>query len=271
LEKKPRISPLRSPDFLLKLDFLQVPVEIPRIDGISSRETLVYSSKCCKLHRNQEVHLMSLVFDRLLGGGLRKLAFFLCVTSPLLVRAQGLTSPGSADNPFATDTSNSLSGFSAARSFGPYSGEKRQDRVPAAQEDSPDTFNWTQLFKNAAQTATRFAAPRLFTNSGPGQMGGGGSLFHAGSSFSETSGDSFNMSSRGVDFSTKSPGFDLRLSVRTMFPNGFSQTGGGSSFAGSGLSGSPDGGLGSLGTLGGVGGRDAGKGSGARVSLQLKF
>jgi len=132
-------------------------------------------------------------------------------------------------------------------------------------------FNWTQLFKSAAETGTRFAAPRLFMNNGQSQMGGGSSLFHAGSVSNGTFGDSFNMSSRRVDFSTKSSGLDLHLSVKPMFPNGFSQGGGGSSFSGSGLSGTGEGTIGSAGTLGGLGGRDAGKGSGARVSLQLKF
>jgi len=131
-------------------------------------------------------------------------------------------------------------------------------------------FNWAQLFKSAAETGTRFAAPRLFMNNGQSQIGGG-SLFHAGSGSSGTFGDSFNMSSRSVDFSTKSSGLDLHLSVKPMFPNGFSQGAGGSSFAGSGLSGTGEGTIGSPGSLGGLGGRDAGKGSGARVSLQLKF
>jgi hypothetical protein len=94
-------------------------------------------------------------------------------------------------------------------------------------------------------------------------------LFHAGSV--GTLGDSFNLSSRGMNFSTKSSGLDLHLSLQTMFPNGFSPRVGGSSFAGSGWSGSGEGGLGSPGAMGSLGGRDAQKGLGARVSLQLKF
>jgi hypothetical protein len=46
---------------------------------------------------------------------------------------------------------------------------------------------------------------------------------------------------------------------------GLSQTGSGSSFAGQRLNGATEGGLGSL------GGRDAQKGQGAKISLQLKF
>jgi hypothetical protein len=141
------------------------------------------------------------------------------------------------------------------------------------QSEFTDTsgFNWTQFFKGAAETGTRLAAPNLFMNNGPGQTAGGGSLFHAGSGSGGTYGDSFDVSSRGVNFSTKSSGLDLHLSMQSMFPNGFSHAGGGSSFAGSGLGAAGAGGLGNVGGLGGLGGRDNGKGAGARVSLQLKF
>jgi hypothetical protein len=227
---------------------------------------------------------MSLTFDCLPGGHLRRLVVYLCLTSPLLVHAQGLTLPTPADNPSATDTSDSSSGFSSARSFRPYSGEKSQNRVPAMQPEFADSsgFNWTQFFKSAAETGSRLAAPRLFMNNGQNGMGGG-TLFHAGSGSNGTLGDSFNLTSRGVNFSSKSSALDLHLSLQSMFPNGLSPRGGGSSFAGSGWGttgagglGTPDGlgsagGLGNPGGLGSMGGRDAQKGSGARVSLQLKF
>jgi hypothetical protein len=133
---------------------------------------------------------------------------------------------------------------------------------------APESLNWAHFFKNAAETGTRLAAPRLFANDGRSELGGG-SLFHAGSG--GTFGDSFGLSSRGVSFSTKSSGLDLHLSLQSMFPNGFSPRVGGSSFAGSGWSSSGEGNLGSPGAMGSLGGRDAQKGSGARVSLQLKF
>jgi hypothetical protein len=137
-------------------------------------------------------------------------------------------------------------------------------------------FNWAQFFKSVAETGTRLAAPRMFMNNGQSGMGGG-SFFHAGSASNGTYGDSFNLSSRGVNFSTKSSALDLHLSVQSMFANGFSPRGGGSSLAGSAWSNtgqrglSSPGGLDGLGGVGGLGGRDAQKGSGAKVSLQLKF
>jgi hypothetical protein len=150
------------------------------------------------------------------------------------------------------------------------------------QPESADTsgFNWAELFKSAAQTGTRFAAPRLFTN-GQSQMGGG-SLFPAGSGgmklmavggSSGMLGDSFDLSARGVNFSSKSSALDLHLSVKSMFQSSWLQGGGGASFAGSGLGGTGNGGFGGSGGAGGLGGRDGsgGKGSGARLSLQLKF
>jgi hypothetical protein len=79
-------------------------------------------------------------------------------------------------------------------------------------------FNWAQFFKSAAETGTRLAAPRLFANDGRSELSGG-SLFHAGSV--GTLGDSFNLSSRGMNFSTKSSGLDLHLSLQTMFPTVF--------------------------------------------------
>jgi hypothetical protein len=100
---------------------------------------------------------------------------------------------------------------------------------------------------------------------------GAGSLFHAESIGSGTFHDSFNMSLRVVNFATNSSGLDLHLSVNSMFRDGLSQTGGGSSFARQGLNGTTEGGRGSPGGLGSLGGRDAQKGSGARISLQLKF
>jgi hypothetical protein len=198
-----------------------------------------------------------------------RLLVLLWLAFPLLGHAQGVTSHPSGDNPFATDPSNSSPGFSSARSFRPY-GEKSQSRVPAMQPEFAEAsgFNWAQFFKSAAETGTRLAAPRLFANDGRSELSGG-SLFHAGSV--GTLGDSFNLSSRGMNFSTKSSGLDLHLSLQTMFPNGFSPRVGGSSFAGSGWSSSGEGGLGSPGAMGSLGGRDAQKGLGARVSLQLKF
>jgi hypothetical protein len=206
---------------------------------------------------------MSLSFDRLPG---RRLVVLLWLALPLFGHAQGLTSQASGDNPFATDPTP---GLSSVRSFRPY-GEKSQNRVPAMQPEFAEAsgFNWTQFFKSAAETGTRLAAPRLFANDGRTELGGG-SLFHAGSG--GTLGDSFGLSSRGVNFSTKSSGLDLHLSLQSMFPSGFSPRVGGSSFAGSGWSGSGEGSMGSPGGMGGLGGRDAQKGSGARVSLQLKF
>jgi hypothetical protein len=131
-------------------------------------------------------------------------------------------------------------------------------------------FNWTQFFKSAVETGARFAEPRLFMNNRPSGMGGG-SLFHAGSASSGSLGDSFNLSSRGMNFATKSSGLDLHLSVQSMFPNGFSSRDQGSSLAGSGWGATGEGGLASPGEMGNLGGRDPQKGSGARVSLQLKF
>lgn len=211
---------------------------------------------------------MSMTFDRLPGAVLRRLLVLLWLAFPLFGHAQGLTSPASGDNPFATDPTDSFPGFSSARSFRPY-GEKSQNRVPAMQPEFAEAsgFNWTQFFKSAAETGTRLAAPRLFANDGRSELGG--SLFHAGSG--GTLGDSFGLSSRGVNFSTKSSGLDLHLSLQSMFPSGFSPRGGGASFAGSGWSSSGEGNLVSPGGMGGLGGRDAQKGSGARVSLQLKF
>jgi hypothetical protein len=211
---------------------------------------------------------MSLSFDRLSGAFLWRLVVVLWLAFPLFGHAQGLTSPASGDNPFATDPSASSPGFSSARSFRPY-GEKSQNRVPPMQPEFAETsgFNWAQFFKSAAETGTRLAAPRLFANDGRSVLGGG-SLFHAGSGSGGTLGDSFGLSSRGVNFATKSSGLDLHLSLQTMFPHGLSPSGAGSSFAGSGWSGSGEGGPGGMGSLGG---RDAQKGSGARVSLQLKF
>ena len=212
---------------------------------------------------------MSLTFDRLPETLLWRLVVLLWLAFPLFGHAQGLTPHASGDNPFATDPSDSSPGFSSARSFRPY-GEKSQNRVPAMQPEFAQAsgFNWAQFLKSAAETGTRLAAPRLFANDGRSELSGA-SLFHAGSI--GTSGDSFNLSSRGVNFSTKSSGLDLHLSLQSMFPNGFSPRGGGSSFAGSGWSSSGEGGLGSPAAMGSLGGRDAQRGSGARVSLQLKF
>jgi hypothetical protein len=196
-----------------------------------------------------------------------RLLVLLWLACPLFGHAQGLTSQASGDNPFAANPSDSSPGFSSTRSFRPY-GERSQNRVPAMQPAFSEAsgFNWTQFFKSAAETGTRLAAPRLFANDGRSELGGG-SLFHAGSG--GTLGDSFGLSSRGVNFSTKSSG--LHLSLQSMFPNGFSPRVGGSSLAGSGWSSSGEGNLGIPGAMGGLGGRDAQKGSGARVSLQLKF
>jgi hypothetical protein len=212
---------------------------------------------------------MSLTFDRLPGAVLWRLVVLLWLACPLLGQAQGLTSHASGDNPFATDPSDGSPGFSPARSFRPY-GEKSQNRVPAMQPEFAEAsgFNWAQFFKSPAETGTRLAAPRLFANDGRSELGGG-SLFHAGSG--GTLGDSFGLSSRGVNFSTKSSGLDLHLSLQSMFPNGLSPRVGGSSFAGPGWSSSGEGNMGSPGAMGSLGGRDAQKGSGARVSLQLKF
>jgi hypothetical protein len=69
---------------------------------------------------------------------LLRLAFSLCLTTSLVLHGQGLTTPGPADNPFASDKSDSLSGLSSGRSFDPYSGEKRHDRVPAMQKEFTD-------------------------------------------------------------------------------------------------------------------------------------
>jgi hypothetical protein len=213
-------------------------------------------------------------FDCLPGRVLRKLVVLLCLISPLLVHGQGLTSTAPADNPFATDTSEPPGpspDFSSARSFRPYSSERSQNRVPAMQPEFADSsgFNWTQFFNSAVETGSRFAEPRLFMNNGPSGMGGG-SLLHAGSA-SGGLGDSFNLSSRGMNFDAKSAGLDLHLSVQSMFPNGFSPRAGGSSFAGSGWGSTGGGGLDSPGGMSNLGGRDPQKGSGARVSLQLKF
>jgi hypothetical protein len=214
---------------------------------------------------------MSLSFDCPPGSVLRRLLVLLWLACPLFGHAQGLTSNASGDNPFATDPSASSPGFSPARSFRPY-GKRSQNRVPAMQPEFAEAsgFNWAQFFKSAAETGTQFAAPRLFTNEGRSELGGG-SLFHAGSGSSGTSGDSFDLSSRGVNFATKSSGLDLHLSLQSMFPHGLSPSGAGSSGRGSEWSGSGEGSLGGPGGMGSLGGRDAQKGSGARVSLQLKF
>ena len=214
---------------------------------------------------------MSHTVECLPGRVLWKLLVFLWLTSPLLVHAQGLTSPAPGDL-FTTDPSGGSPGLSSARSF-PYFGER--SRIPPMQPQFADTsgFNWARFLNSAAETGTRLAAPRMSMHNGQSGMGGG-SLFHAGSASNGTYGDSFNLSSGGVNFSTKSSALDLHLSVQSMFVNGFSQGSGGSSLAGSAWSGSGQGGLGSpggMGRLGGVGGRDAQKGSGAKVSLQFKF
>jgi hypothetical protein len=215
---------------------------------------------------------MSRAFDFLPGGVLCKLVVLLWLTPPLLLHAQDPTSPAPGDNPFASGPSDASPGFSSTRPFHPYSSERSQDRVPAMQPEFSDSsgFNWAQFLKSAAETGSRLAAPRMFINNGQSGMGGG-SLFHAGSASNGTLGDSFNLSSRGVNFSTKSSSLDLHLSVQSMFPNGFAPSDRGSSFAGSGWGASGGGGTGSPSELGGLGGRDAQKGSGARVSLQLKF
>jgi hypothetical protein len=212
---------------------------------------------------------MSRTVDCLSGRVLRKLVILLWLTSPLLVHAQGPPFPTPGDNPFATDPSDASPGLSSARSFHPYSGERSQ--IPPMQPEFAEAsgFNWAQFFKSAAETGARLAVPRMFMNNGQSGMGDG-SFFHAGSAYG-TYGDSFNLSSRGVNFSTKSSTFDLHLSVQNMFANGFSPGGGGSSLAGSAWSGNGQGALGSLGGIGSMGGRDAQKGSGAKVSLQLKF
>lgn len=211
---------------------------------------------------------MSRTADVFLGRVLWELVILLWLT-PLLLHAQAPTFPTMGDNPFATDPSDAPSGFSSARSFHPYSGERSP--IPPMQPEFADTsgFNWAQFFKSAMETGTRLAAPRMFMNNGQTGMGGG-SFFHAGSS-NGTYGDSFNLSSRGVNFSTKSSALDLHLSVQSMFANGFSSRSGGSSLAGYAWSGTGQGGMGSMGGVGGVAGRDAQKGSGAKVSLQLKF
>jgi hypothetical protein len=215
---------------------------------------------------------MSRTVDCLPGRILASLLVLLLLTSPLLLHAQAPTSPAPGDSPFSTDPSDASPGFSSARSFRPHTGERSQNRVPAMQPEFADTsgFNWAQFFKSAAETGSRLAAPRMFMNSGQSGMGGG-SLFHAGSASSGTYGDSFNLSSRGVNFSTKSSALDLHLSLQSMFPNGLAPSNRGSSFAGSGWGAGGEGGLGSPGGMGSLGGRDAQKGSGARVSLQLKF
>jgi hypothetical protein len=212
---------------------------------------------------------MSRTVDCLSGRVLWKLVILLWLTSPLLLHAQGPPFPTPGDNPFAPDPSDASPGFSSAGSFHPHSGERSQ--IPPMQPEFADTsgFNWAQFFKSTAETGARLAAPRMFMNNGQSGMGGG-SFFHAGSAFNGTYGDTFNLSSRGVNFSTKSSMFDLHLSVQNMFANGFSPGGGGSSLAGSAWSGT-GGGFGSPGGVGGLGGRDAQKGSGAKVSLQLKF
>jgi hypothetical protein len=226
---------------------------------------------------------MSLALDCLPGGVLRRIVVLLWLAVPLpfplLGHAQGLTSPAPVDNPFATASSASAPGFPSTRSFRPYSGEKRQNRVPAMQPEFADTsgFDWAQFFKSATETGSRLAAPRLFANGGQSGLGSD-SLFHARSGSGGTLSDSFNLSSRGMNFSTKSSGLDLHLSVQGMFPNGSYARGGGSSLTGSGWSSTGAGGLGSPGGVeslgvrdGSLGGRDAQKGTGAKVSLQLKF
>jgi hypothetical protein len=107
------------------------------------------------------------------GRVLLWLAFSLCLTSPLVLHGQGLTCPGPADNPFASDKSDSLSGLSSGRSFDPYSGEKRQDRVPVMQKEFTDAsgFTWTQFFKSAVETGARFSAPGLFRGNGQTRWG----------------------------------------------------------------------------------------------------
>jgi hypothetical protein len=213
-------------------------------------------------------------FGRFLGSVLRKLAFILPLTFPALAHAQGLTSPAPVADASAIDSSTQSPGFSPPRAFAPYSRENRTQHLPAMQGHSSDAsgFNWTQFFKSAAQTGARFAAPRLFTPNGQSQIGGdpvfsngsGGMRSMTGGGSIATLGDSFNLSSRGVNFSNKSSALDLHLSVQSMFQNGWSQSNGGRSFTGSGLPATGD---------GLFGGRDAGagKGSGARISLQLKF
>jgi hypothetical protein len=222
-------------------------------------------------------------FGSFLGSVLCRLAFLLTLASPLLVHAQGLTSAAPVVDPAPIDRSAQSPGFSPPKSFAPYSGEKRTQRFPAMQAGSAGTsgFNWAQFFKSAAQTGARFAAPRLFTANGQNEMGGD-SLFPSGSGRMRsmaggrsiaTLGDSFDLSSRGVNFSNNSSALDLHLSIQSMFQNGWSQGDGGRSFAGSGVPATGDGLSGVAGGAGGLGGRDggAGKGSGARISLQLKF
>ena len=212
---------------------------------------------------------MSRTVGCLPGRVLWKLVVLLWLTSPLVVHAQGPASPARGD-PFTTGPSDASPGFSSAKSFHPYSGDR--SRIPPMQPEFADTngFNWAQFFKSAAETGSRLAAPRMFMNNGQSGMSGG-SLFRAGSASNGAYGDTFNLSSRGVNFSTKSAAVDLHLSVQGMFANGFSPGGGGSLLAGSAWSGSGQGGLGGPGGMGGAGGRDAQKGSGAKVSLQLKF
>jgi hypothetical protein len=226
---------------------------------------------------------MQPAFGRFPGSVLRKLALLLSLTSPLLVQAQGLTSAAPVVDPSQLDQSTQSPGFSPPKSFAPYSGEKRAQHFPAMQSNSAGTsgFNWAQFFRSAAQTGARFAAPRLFMANGQNQMGGdplspagsGGMRSMAGGGSIATLGDSFNLSSRGVNFSNNSSALDLHLSIQSMFQSGWSQGDGGRSFAGSGLPATGEGLFGGAGGAGGLGGRDAGagKGSGARISLQLKF
>jgi hypothetical protein len=200
-----------------------------------------------------------------------------------MVHAQGLTSAAPVVDPSATDPSAQSPSFSPPKSFAPYSGEKRTQHFPTVQANSAGTreFNWAQFFKGAAQTGARLAAPRLFTANGQNQMGGdslfpagpGGMRSMAGGESIATLGDSFNLSSRGVNFSNNSSALDLHLSIQSMFQSSWSQGGGGRSFSGSGLPATGDGLFSGLGGAGGLGGRDGGaqKGSGARISLQLKF
>jgi hypothetical protein len=206
---------------------------------------------------------MSRTEGRLSTSVFCQLLVLLWLGSPLLLHAQDPASPENA-NAFPSNV--------AGRSFHPYSAQK--NRIPPMQPEFAQTsgFNWAQFFKSAAETGTRLAAPRMFQNTR--QLGmTDSSFFRAGSASNGTYGDSFNLSSRGVNFSTKSSALDLHLSVQSMFAGGFSPGGGGSSFAGSSwnTSGQSLGMPGGMGGLGGLGSRDAQKGSGAKVSLQLKF
>jgi hypothetical protein len=222
-------------------------------------------------------------FGRFLGSVLRTLAFLLSMTSSLLVHTQGSTSAAPMVDPFPMDPSAQSPGFSPPKSFAPYSGEGRTQHFPAVQANTAGTsgFNWAQFFKSAAQTGARFAAPRFITANGQNQMGGV-PLFPAGSAGMRSMagggsianlGDSFNLSSRGVNFSNNTSALDLHLSIQSMFQNGWSPSGRGTSFAGSGLPGTGNGLFSDVGGAGGPGGRDGGaqKGSGAKISLQLKF